>query len=367
MSREQSNAIIEDLKKRFESSKEFFTTSFGELLSTLIETLELSREKKFVFLLVGRTGVGKSTTVNTLMGKEVARVNPFEPSTMMVESYDSEINGIHFTVIDTPGLCDDLEEAGNDQQYLELMRSKATQLDVMWFVSPLNDTRVRIDEKRGIKLISQAFSSEVWERAVIVFTFADKIDASDYSLVLHKRTELIRKEIAKYTDDEVANNIPSVAVANKSDTTPDGRKWLGELYTKVFVRMSEKGTIPFFLATAGRISKTEKKPKDESNTDGQIADERGEPNWRFYGQQNPQQTVGSVGVGFEFNDEQKEEIKKKLFDVIPVLEAIGEAIGATVGAVGGKIPAEIGGVVGKKIGGAVGHAVELIGSLFGWF
>jgi len=63
----------------------------------------------------------------------------------------------------------------------------------------------------------------------------------------------------------------------------------------------------------------------------------------------------------------KQLVKKKLFDVIPVLEAIGEAIGATVGAVGGKIPAEIGGAVGKKIGGAVGHAVEFIGSLFGWF
>jgi predicted GTPase len=321
MSREQSNAIIEDLKKKFESSKEFFATSFGDLLLSLIETLQISRDKKFVFLLVGRTGVGKSSTLNTLMGKEVARVNPFEPSTMMVESYDSEINGIHFTVIDTPGLCDDLEEAGNDQQYLELMRSKATQFDVMWFVSPLNDTRVRVDEKRGIKLISQAFSSEVWERAVIVFTFADKIDASDYSEALQKRTELIQKEIAKYTGDEVANNIPSVAVANKSDTTPDGKKWLGELYTKVFVRMSEKGTIPFLLATAGRINKTEKTPKDESNTNGQSSDERGEPNWRFYGQQNPQQTVGAVGVGFEFNDEQKEEVKKKLFDVIPVLEA----------------------------------------------
>jgi tRNA U34 5-carboxymethylaminomethyl modifying GTPase MnmE/TrmE len=372
MSREQTDKIVEDLKKRLESGKEFLTASFGELLSTLIETLQLSRDKKFVFLLVGRTGVGKSSTVNTLMGKEVARVNPFEPSTMMVESYDSEINGIQFTVIDTPGLCDDLEEVGNDRQYLELIRSRASQLDVMWFVSPLNDTRVRVDEKRGIKLISEAFSSEVWERAVIVFTFADKVDASDYPLALQKRTELIRKEIAKYTGDQVANNIPSVAVANKNETTPDGRKWLGELYTKVFVRMSEKGTIPFLLATAARINLA---PLSTSIPNNAAA---GVPNWTFYDQASTNESVASnaesssaqddsTGQRFEFNEKQKEEVKKKLFDVIPVLEAIGEAIGSTVGAVGGKITAEVGGAVGKKIGGAVGHAVEFIGSLFGWF
>ncbi|QFS45117.1 GTPase [Nostoc sphaeroides] len=113
--------------------------------------METQIGKEFVFLLVGRTGVGKSSTVNSLMGKEIASVGDYEPTTMEVKNYDSDINGIKCTVIDTPGLCDDLEEEGNDYKYLELIRSKENQVDSMWFVSRLDDTRVSTDEKRGIK------------------------------------------------------------------------------------------------------------------------------------------------------------------------------------------------------------------------
>ena len=327
-----------------------------EALSSILEKLKSAKDKKFVFLLIGRTGVGKSSTINSLMGKEIAQVGHYEPTTMKVKYYESEINGIDFTVIDTPGLCDEIEEAGNDEKYLEDMRSKVKHIDSMWFVSRLDDTRVTADEKRGIKLISNTFSPKVWEHAVIVFTHANSMAEPRYQEALEKRTELIKREIGKYASANIVDSIPSVGVDNTSKTTPDKEEWLGELYTKVFLRISDHGIIPFLMATADSVNPPQTKPQaNKQNNNNSHSNNSHSHSTREHNRSFHTDTFGKTQKEekwqeprIKINEVQKKVIRKKIIDagIIPTLATTGSVIGAGFGPVGAAIGGAVGAVVG---------------------
>lgn len=238
-----------------------------EAIRNLVSVFNIASKRKFTFLLLGRTGVGKSSTINTLLGERVAETGDFEATTFEVKYYKSRIKDVNYTIVDTPGLCDDREDKGNDLKYIKKIKTTVKQIDSIWFATPLSEKRVRSDEKYGIKIISEQFGKDIWNHAIIVFTFSDYITKDEYPITIKTRTELIRKEIAKYAGNEIANRIPSVAASNKKQTNPDGQLWLGELYTKVFKRMSANGALPFFLLTAPRVEKrtTEEIKKKASN------------------------------------------------------------------------------------------------------
>jgi len=273
-------------------------------------------KQRFTFMLVGRTGVGKSSTINKLLGEEVAKVGDYEATTIEVEHYQTLINGVKFDIFDTPGLCDDLEENGNDLEYLKRIKKHISQVDSMWFVTRLDETRVSSDEKRGIRLISETLGDKVWKNCIIIFTFANSVDSSRYQEALEKRTELIRKEIAKYTNQEIADQIPSISVDNTSKYIFDGKDWLAELFTLVLERASDAGVLPFAAGMKDSFSSGNSK---ENTSD--------EPR-------------------INLDEEQKERVKKKLDTTLIGAFAFG---GTVLGSFLGPGGAIIGGLLGSAI------------------
>lgn len=221
-----------------------------------------SRDRRFTFLLVGRTGVGKSSTINTLLGKEVAEVGDTVPVTSEVVAYDTDVLGIPCRVVDTPGLSDG---SHMDADYIAKMHAAVGDpgVDCVWFVTPLYETRVRDDELLAINHITRAFGPDIWTRAVVVLSFADLIpDPGKFARKMDVRPAPLRDAIRnakggeplRSVGKEVAEGIPFVAVTNEQDTTPDGVHWLGRLYVETLGRMSTAGFGPLFLALIDRTA-----------------------------------------------------------------------------------------------------------------
>ena len=213
-------------------------TKFLELIEKKVQ--ELTRQR-IVFFVVGRAGWGKSSTVNSLVGQDICKVDDNETTTTDVTAFDFEMNGVKAIIFDTPGLCDG---SGKDHVYMEKIRSQIKDPDSMLYINRLDETRLTDNDKRGIRIISESLGPRVWEQAVIVFTFAKNVSPSEYEAKLTKRTQIVRQAIADcIKNPDVAYQIPAVAIDNKSDTTPDGKEWLGEFFTVVADRVSLKGMI----------------------------------------------------------------------------------------------------------------------------
>jgi GTPase Era involved in 16S rRNA processing len=144
------------------------------------------------FLLVGRTGVGKSSFINSAFGN-VAKISDFEPCTKSIEIYAYNTLLGDVCLIDTPGLAED--EVSLDYSYLDLILNKVdlSTIHAILYVSRLDETRFYPDEKRTLRALTERLGSDIWNSSIIVFTFAASVSRE-------KRKEKIQKKYSQISN-----------------------------------------------------------------------------------------------------------------------------------------------------------------------
>ncbi|CAN4103570.1 unnamed protein product [Withania somnifera] len=75
----------------------------------------------FKILVLGRTGVGKSSTINSIFDLSRAATNAFKPATDHIQEIVGTVNGIRVSFIDTPGLLPPLHS--NDRKNKKMLHS----------------------------------------------------------------------------------------------------------------------------------------------------------------------------------------------------------------------------------------------------
>ncbi|MEG4496075.1 50S ribosome-binding GTPase [Microcoleus sp. F10-C6] len=159
------------------------------------------------FLLVGRTGVGKSSFINAAFGSYIAETSEYEACTKIVEHYAYKTPLGDVSLIDTPGLAEDDEAC--DEAYLSLVRAKVNLAHIYAtiYVTRLNETRFRPDEKRTLRLLTNRLGASIWNRSILVLTFAASIPNHQLEIVAEKRSQQIFEFIQNLTKEQDVDQI----------------------------------------------------------------------------------------------------------------------------------------------------------------
>lgn len=194
-------------------------------------------------LVVGKGGVGKSSTVNSIIGERAVTVSPFQSEGPRPVIVSRTRAGFTLNIIDTPGL---IEGGYINDQALEIIKRFALNktIDILLYVDRLDAYRVDNLDRQVVKAITDSFGKGIWNRALVVLTHAQLSppDGLPYEDFYSKRSEALLKVVRlgaglkKHDKQDFA--IPVVLVENsgrcnknESDekVLPNGTAWIPHL------------------------------------------------------------------------------------------------------------------------------------------
>ena len=245
----------------------------------LARQLKRLKETRAVsFLVTGKTGTGKSTLINGLIGKEVAKVgDTLDPETMKVKGFPIKMHDISFVIYDSPGLQDGLK---NELEYLKDIERTCKGVDLVLYTIKMTETRVNELEIGAMHKLTCAFGAEFWDHAMIVLTFANMVqdpsamynNDSEYHLedFFEKKMSMWMKKLPEVLKDMQSKNCSNgdvikipFATINRIPILPAGyptlphlpghKYWFSKIWESSIFLLDDEAKVLMLKANENRI------------------------------------------------------------------------------------------------------------------
>lgn len=193
-------------------------------------------------LVLGKSGVGKSATINSIFGEEKSKTSAFELATTSVKEISGIVDGVKIRVIDTPGLKASAIEQAANRKILSSIKNytKRCPPDIVLYVDRM-DTQTRdFNDLPLLRSITSILGSSIWFNAIVALTHAasappDGLNGTplSYEVFIAQRSHVVQQSIRQAASDvrlmnpvALVENHPSCRRNREGEKVlPNGQSW----------------------------------------------------------------------------------------------------------------------------------------------